>query len=177
MAEGRQRAGALVYHEGQLLGRDAGCPVGTASRALRLLHVKGFCGFPAAPPAWPAGRGSPRCEVPVPVPVPAGRAGHQLWIPGSCPAAGGRAGGWKAGRQGGSVALRRCGREVAGMASVVLSEAEKLYIVHGVQVPGQAPGGRERVRLGRRGRGRKEGGRERALHRCVWGRASGVVII
>lgn len=55
----------------------------------------------------------------------------------------------QAGRQGGSGALRRCGREAAGMASVVLSEAEKLYIVHGVQVPGRAPG-RERVGLGRR---------------------------
>lgn len=40
------------------------------------------------------------------------------------------------------------------MASVVLSEAEKLYIVHGVQVPRAAGSG-----LGWGG-GRKEGGRE-----------------
>lgn len=100
-------------------------------------YVKGCCGFPAAPAALPPGKESPRCEMA----VPAGRAGHQLWIGGSFPAA---AGGWKAGgqagRQGGSGALRRCGREAAGMASVVLSEAEKLYIVHGVQVPGAGAG-------------------------------------
>lgn len=63
--------------------------------------------------------------------------------PGRAPALDSRqfpGGGRMEGRQAGRGALRRRGQEAAGMASVVLSEAEKLYIVHGVQVPGAGAG-------------------------------------